>query len=361
MPSKVVIVQNQKSPRFYELDLLRFIAALAVVLFHYTFIFVVENRDGSGLDLPLLKSIFKYGYLGVNFFFMLSGFVILLTALNKSWQGFFVSRVVRLFPAFWVALTITTVAILLLDDRDVVSVLSQYLWNLTMIPEYLGVPNIDSVYWTLQIEIKFYFWIFVILLFNKIRYIEGILFVWLLISFVDMFHFKHNYSHYLFIPLWAPYFTAGALFYIIKMKGLSVKRVALLVLSFVLSLYLAIEEVEDKIVNYNVDYSLLVVSFLILSFFLIFAFVIRKKDSSRETPAYRRCRTWCATLGGISYPLYLLHSKFGELLLMKFSGANKYLLLFLITGFMITVSFVLYRYIEKIIALKMKRKLETIL
>ena len=62
--------------RVNEIDLLRFIAALAVVFFHYAFRGYAAD-DLSILPYPLLAPLAKYGYLGVELFFMISGFVIL--------------------------------------------------------------------------------------------------------------------------------------------------------------------------------------------------------------------------------------------------------------------------------------------
>ena len=56
---------SQTRERFYELDFLRFAAAIAVLLFHY--VFRIWNLDGSGtLAYPLLSGFSKYGYLGVD-------------------------------------------------------------------------------------------------------------------------------------------------------------------------------------------------------------------------------------------------------------------------------------------------------
>ena len=136
----------QSNPlHLYELDLLRFLAAIAVVFFHYTFL----NSINSELTptYPALEGIFKYGYLGVELFFMISGFVILLTAMKTTAVEFTISRIKRLYPAFWVALIITTLAILFFAIDQQTSVgLKQFLFNFTMVPEYLGSVNIDPVY-----------------------------------------------------------------------------------------------------------------------------------------------------------------------------------------------------------------------
>ena len=69
--------------RVNELDLLRFFAAFSVVLYHYTFRGYAAD-DMSIVPYPLFAPISKYGYLGVDLFFMISGFVILMTASSGS-------------------------------------------------------------------------------------------------------------------------------------------------------------------------------------------------------------------------------------------------------------------------------------
>lgn len=92
--------------RVNELDLLRFFAALAVVFHHYSLDgFAAESM--TIMPYPLLASISKYGYLGVELFFMISGFVILMTASNGDLKKFVISRLIRLYPAFWVCCSIT--------------------------------------------------------------------------------------------------------------------------------------------------------------------------------------------------------------------------------------------------------------
>jgi len=83
-----------------ELDLLRFLAALAVVLYHFTY----HLRDSeTAVDLfPSIGRVGMHGYLGVNLFFMISGFVILWTARDRTPSGFVLSRITRLYPEFWI-------------------------------------------------------------------------------------------------------------------------------------------------------------------------------------------------------------------------------------------------------------------
>ncbi|RZJ93005.1 MAG: acyltransferase, partial [Hymenobacter sp.] len=102
--------EHYKSTRYYEIDLLRFVAAAAVVLYHFAYRGYHADHL-SPVDYPVLGQVCKYGYLGVELFFLISGYVILHSAQGKSLGQFFVSRVQRLYPAYWVACTLCFVVV----------------------------------------------------------------------------------------------------------------------------------------------------------------------------------------------------------------------------------------------------------
>jgi len=342
------VIQNKA--HYHELDLLRFIAALAVVFYHYTFVHTVSFSEIA--SYPVLGDIFKYGYMGVELFFMISGFVILMTTVNKSPVEFVISRISRLYPAFWVALLITTLSIVffVVDDSKEIS-LSRFLINLSMVPEYINIDSIDPVYWTLQVEIKFYFWMFVIVLMNKLANIESFLSVWILISILDAFQFTHGLSRLLFIPEWAPYFCAGALFFIVKTQGLSTKRVLLLFLAYLLSIHYAIVEGQLKASHFESDFSPIVVTILITALYLLFIwFINRNKD-------YQKSRNMLF-LGALTYPLYLIHNVLGEIIFTHLAqDINQYTLLISVIVLMLIISFVISYFIEPKISKLMKSAL----
>ena len=208
--------------RVNEIDLLRFIAALAVVFFHYTFRGYAADSM-SVIPFPLLAPYSKYGYLGVELFFMISGFVILMTASGGSMRGFIVSRFVRLYPAFWASCTITFIVILLFGEPRYTATISQYLINMTMMSGFLRVPSIDGVYWTLFIEIQFYFFITILLYMKKISHIQSFLTLWSFLSIALAF-FPVKILNFLFITEYAAYFIAGSTFYLIWLEGISWKK-----------------------------------------------------------------------------------------------------------------------------------------
>lgn len=141
-----------KTFRLIELDALRGIAAVLVMLFHYT----AKYQELYGHETPLAFSL-PWGQYGVNLFFMISGFVIFMT-LHRIVRplDFIVSRFSRLFPAFWAAVTITFLLVRWLELPDKTVDISTAGLNLFMIHGLFRIPHVDSVYWTLEIELIFY-------------------------------------------------------------------------------------------------------------------------------------------------------------------------------------------------------------
>ena len=187
MPTKVpfagsVVVTDpaqHKSERYRELDAIRGLAACAVVLFHYT-VRYFELFPGPA---PLVSA--RFGSFGVEVFFGISGFVILMTLeRTRTAKAFLVSRLSRLYPAYWVCVAITFAVTQLypLGTRSVTA--TQALVNLTMWQEVLHTPHVDGVYWSLQIELIFYVLMLLVLLAGWLRNARSVLMGWLIFSIV---------------------------------------------------------------------------------------------------------------------------------------------------------------------------------
>ncbi|MCC9643844.1 acyltransferase [Rhodopirellula sp. JC740] len=139
--------------RIVELDALRAMAAINLVLFHFTHVYAVK----FGYTSPLGGE-WPYGAYGVELFFILSGFVNSMSLLRRGKPTDFVAaRLIRIVPLFLMViganLWITTLAPL---NGQPVST-AQFLANLTLMPRVFGYECIDPVMWTLQVEMMFYF------------------------------------------------------------------------------------------------------------------------------------------------------------------------------------------------------------
>jgi peptidoglycan/LPS O-acetylase OafA/YrhL len=220
-----VIPNITAKKRINEIDLLRFFAVIAVVFFHYAFRGYTADKM-SVMPYPLAP-IAKYGYFGVHLFFMISGFVILMTASSGNLRRFIVSRVARLYPAFWVCCTITFAITMLIGAPRYTASVSQYLINMTMLSGFVSVKSIDGVYWSLFVELRFYALVGLIMLIGKINKAQLFLAVWLVICItLDVLNITK--MRYLLIVDYAAFFIAGATFFLIWSKGLSPQRIAMI-------------------------------------------------------------------------------------------------------------------------------------
>lgn len=154
-----------RTQRFRELDGLRGIAASAVVVYH-----LLGGYDGKFPDEPASQWTFHWGAYGVQLFFMISGFVILMSARRAQRPvDFVISRVSRLYPAYWLAMAGTLLlawgfGIYAAIHRPTVG---EALANLTMVQRWLLVENVDQVYWTLAVEMQFYAVVFALLVLSR--------------------------------------------------------------------------------------------------------------------------------------------------------------------------------------------------
>src|SRR5258708_28703021 len=106
------MLKKGESGRFEEIDVLRGIAALVVVVFHYS-----GHCVRYFGDFPFY---FTYGRHGVDLFFIVSGFVIYFTLeKSRNWRDFAFSRFSRLYPVYWGALTMVVAINVIVFDGHV--------------------------------------------------------------------------------------------------------------------------------------------------------------------------------------------------------------------------------------------------
>src|SRR3954469_8577552 len=92
--------------RVPALDLLRLVAVLGVMAFHYGFRGPTA-QDVTHVALPELAAFGRYGFLGVSVFFVISGFVISYSAEGRTGPGFAIARAARIYPTYLLCMTLT--------------------------------------------------------------------------------------------------------------------------------------------------------------------------------------------------------------------------------------------------------------
>lgn len=148
-----------RASRLRALDGLRLLAALMVAAYHY------GGRDGEigaawgtspKAQFPTAHEWFAYGCLGVQIFFVISGFVICMSGWGRPIRSFFASRASRLLPSYWAAVLLVTAVFALPPVVYEAVSPSDMLVNLTMLQQPLGADRVLGVCWTLWAEIRFY-------------------------------------------------------------------------------------------------------------------------------------------------------------------------------------------------------------
>ncbi len=151
--------------RLSILDGLRFVAILMVILFHYYSRYCIPSYISYE---NVNTSYFEHGYLGVELFFIISGFVITLTLdKSKNFADFMKRRLIRLWPAMLLCSVLTFGFMHIFDDGDLFAKSKQFanllVSNTFINPELFNnlfsthLAYIDGAYWSLWVEICFYF------------------------------------------------------------------------------------------------------------------------------------------------------------------------------------------------------------
>lgn len=142
-----------KANRIFELDALRALAAINLMLFHFTWVYA--EKYGFTSDIAFK---YPYGKYGTQLFFMLSGLVNAMTLLRRpSATEYLKSRSIRILPPFLLVLGVNLLLVQWLPLRDHVQLSpGMVAANATLVPGLLGYGWIEPVTWTLQVEVQFY-------------------------------------------------------------------------------------------------------------------------------------------------------------------------------------------------------------
>jgi peptidoglycan/LPS O-acetylase OafA/YrhL len=314
--------------RIALIDYARFIAAMAVMIYHYTLIGMSTGMVPNFVINEPIAAISRYGLFGVELFFMISGYVIFYSARNRLASEFAVSRALRLLPAYWVAIIFTATLTYFWGGDLFPFSLKKVLINFTMLQSLFHIPHVDGVYWTLLYEVIFYAAVFGLLLLGFRKKLDVIFIAWpwlMLAAQLAGAGPKHLLGGYYF------YFASGALFALLKDKS-SPYVIASLVLSFVMATlfsvkhYALVEPIPSTII--------------IISFYLLFLAITYSKAGQIKIAQ-------SALLGALTYPLYLIHSYFGYMVFRKFGTPENQAWLTCVTILaVLVVAYLIHRIVE---------------
>ncbi len=324
--------------RIVALDLVRFFAAMSVVLYHY-----ISPEELT--SFPVLSQLTDFGYLGVPLFFIISGYVIALSANNRTPWEFASSRAVRLYPALWAGILFTTLISTLLTNSKVS--LFQVLSNATLLNDYLGYENIDGVYWTLKAELKFYACMFILLLTGVFHQYKIWLSLWMLLTISFTFYKQPFFMGWFISPEYSSFFIAGICYYLIQSNQHKVFASYLLAISLITSLYNSYQQISHFVNSPSQTHQHLTLIIISLFYYLFLQMSLgRMKLKQRKI---------YVTLGALTYPLYLIHNLAGKEII---AALTHYLpmpiTVIIVILFMLSIAYLIHYYVENKVASPLK-------
>lgn len=295
----------QQQRRLALLDFLRFIAAMGVLFYHYTASKHVAYWAGGASPLEtfgVFAGLSRFGAFGVQLFFIISGFVILLSISGKTTSYFVASRASRLAPAYLLAVVVSGILLPLIKGEFSAKTVDIFLVNLTMLQSPLNVAHVDGVFWTLTAELFFYLLLGLLLL-------SGITYHKLLAAVVlwpPLAALGGNKGFFmLFNPKYAPLFALGMTLYLIYEYGHNLTHWGIIVFNFAFSAH----NTHLHFTHYIVERTGLHTSFYDTAFTLLLAFVAVAVATLTSAASFTG--KMGLVTGRLTYPLYLLHVPIG--------------------------------------------------
>ncbi|WP_294212719.1 acyltransferase [uncultured Sphingomonas sp.] len=311
------------------IDLLRFACAAMVVGYHYGFAFpLTPPRPLAGVVAAPVNGLW-FGWVGVELFFVISGYVILATAERLDARQFVRARVLRLVPAVWICATTTALLLLTVPGVDIGSVAHGWVDAVAFLP--IGV-QIDGSYWTLAIEIAFY-----ALITTSLALGGGERALWKVVLYLgaislDYWMMQAAFAHDPAFPTRARmltlmphgvFFALGAVLYRLSTKSWSWQLAGF-------SLALAwgcCFEIVVRATTVERDYHLTIGPHLPIAVFLAGVVVVALAVRLQPVMAWTVSSRHAARIGMATYPLYLVHQAAGAVVIawLTAAGAPYYL------------------------------------
>jgi len=346
-------MSNSKE-RLHELNWLRAVACLCIILYHYT------TRYGESYRHCEVHTLNVYWGCGaVNVFFLLTGFLTALHIDRKNFRSYVKGRFLRLFPDYWCCILLTTLFTACLFPQ-LTRPWSTILVNFSMCQSFFLTKSVDGAYWTLSYELMFSVLIALVLLLRigTIKTLIKISWFWLAASLVSYWFMEieqgnqdaiARLAHYilgLFVMYRcsAPFIVGVALCGIYK--NVTDKSSSLLLLS-------------GGILSWYVQTKVYFVCLLVSTLLILLIITLRNRQTTKYADYVEYANKtfmvpfdWIAQ---ISYPLYLLHQFVGYSIIKNLEthfGSGSIWLLTIPFGVCAALAWIVNRIIDRKLVVK---------
>ncbi|PBC61953.1 acyltransferase [Streptomyces sp. Tue6028] len=352
------ILTRAHAPRLRALDGLRLVAALMVAGYHY------GGRDGEVTQawgsspqhqFPLLHSYFAYGCLGVQVFFVISGFVICMSGWGRTLRAFFASRASRLLPAYWAAIVIVTAVFALPVVAYKAVSPSDALVNLTMLQQPLGVDRVLGVCWTLWAEVRFYALFALCIVLPGASRQRVILFCagWTLAAAIAQAA-NEPLLNLVLMPEYAPFFIGGVGLYLVHRDRRDAYAWGIVGVSWLIGQHYAVQRLwhapNPDFFSYRTSFGIVLV--VTLGYVAVAAIALGWLNWANWR--------WLSVAGALTYPFYLVHEHLGWVAIQAYHRTlhiPSYGTFLLTVATMLLLAWLLNRYVEEWLTPKIRTAL----
>lgn len=361
------------------IDVLRFAAAAMVLFFHFCYLINVSPHGFIGgasqqaVTFNELGPLTHFGWVGVQIFFVISGFVIAFSGEKATPFGFFASRVVRLGPGAWICAPLTLLATMAVGFRPAEEMYRGFRHSIAFLP---WGPWIDGTYWTLGIEIAFYAAVLCIISLGRFALVRPLAMAigaasslfWLAVAVVDpasglgqqLAAARESRLFALLLVHHGMFFALGVFLWLELVKRHERANVAWIAALVITGCVQIVAENAGANALFRTQYSALApcVTWLAAMAFIVWSV----RDNARWHRLPLAVRNAIRTAGMMTFPLYLLHQVIGGAIMgaLVLAGWNRWSALAATLALVLAASWLVAQHLEPVLQRVTKQVLQLI-